>query len=194
VVAHRLPTGGAHCIGALTDAAGNGANSLARGDDDHRQDQQRQRQARRQDALTEIERVHEQPQRQQAVNDRRHAGQVGDVDLDDLGQPVLPGVLLQIHARGDAERNRRQGGHQHDQGGTDQGTEDACLLGPPRREIAEEAPVQTPGAVVDQARQQQRQGQHTDHQAQQADDDEHLVPVLAARHQAAHGLSVVSHQ
>jgi hypothetical protein len=56
--------------------------SRVAGDHD-RQDQQRQRQAGGQDALPEPEGVDEQPQRQQAVDDGGHTGQVGDVDLDD---------------------------------------------------------------------------------------------------------------
>ena len=54
---------------------------------------------RRQDALARAERVDEQAEREQAVDDRGHAREVGDVDLDDVGDPVLRRVLLEVDAR-----------------------------------------------------------------------------------------------
>ena len=57
---------------------------LARGDDDDRQDQQSQRHAGDQDGLAKLQGLHEQAECEQAVDDRRHAGEIGDVDLDDV--------------------------------------------------------------------------------------------------------------
>ena len=42
---------------------------------------------------------------EQAVDDRWHAGQVGDVDLDDAGEPVVGRVLLEVDRGADADRN-----------------------------------------------------------------------------------------
>ena len=90
VVRRRLPLGRARARRRPRGSiCGIDADRLARRDDDDRQDQQRQRQPRGQDALPEPELVDEEAQRQQAVDDRRHAGEVGDVDLDEVGQPVL---------------------------------------------------------------------------------------------------------
>ena len=66
----------------MADFLRNPANGFPRRHDDDRQYQQRQGQSRGQDALAESELVDEEPQRKQAVNDGRHAGEIGDIDLD----------------------------------------------------------------------------------------------------------------
>ena len=104
---HDLPLGRAAGVGALANRLRDRAQRLARRDDHDRQDQQRQRQARRQDALPEAEAVDEQAERQQAVDDRRHAGEVGDVDLDEVGEPVLARVLLEVDRRWRRPAGRR---------------------------------------------------------------------------------------
>jgi hypothetical protein len=65
--------------------------------------------------LAEAELVDEQAERQQAVDDRRHAGQVADVDLDDVGHPVARRVFLEVDAGGHAERHGDSGGDDHHQ-------------------------------------------------------------------------------
>ena len=99
------PPGGASC-GTVRSASWVG-------DHDHRQDQQAQRQARRPEGRPErqrleAERPHEQRQAEDAVDDRRHAGQVGDVGLDDPPDPARRGVLLEEDRRADADRDRRR--------------------------------------------------------------------------------------
>ena len=63
--------------------------------------------ARRLDA----ERPDEQGQAQDAVDDRRHARQVGDVGLDDPPQPAGRSILLEVDPRADPYRDS-QHGHQ----------------------------------------------------------------------------------
>ena len=53
-------------------------------------------------------------QAEQAVDDRRHARQVGDVQLDDPPEPAGRGVFLEEDRRADADRDR-EGGHQPEQ-------------------------------------------------------------------------------
>ena len=42
----------------------------------------------------QFRKTYEEAERQQAIDDRRHRRQVGDVDLDDVGEPVAPLRLL----------------------------------------------------------------------------------------------------
>jgi hypothetical protein len=150
-------------------------------------DQQRQRQAGRQDALAEAELVDEQAQRQQTVDDRRHAGQVGDVDLDQVGEPVLPRILLEVHGRTDADRHRREDGHQHHERTADPGREDAGLPRTPRREAGQEIPGQPGRAVDDQIEQGGDQHQDRERGAQNADGGEDVLIAHAGGDARAHG-------
>ena len=52
------------------------------------------------------ERPHEQRQAEDAVDDRRHAREVGDVRLDDPPEPARRGVLLEEDRRADPDRDR----------------------------------------------------------------------------------------
>ena len=52
---------------------------------------------------------HEQSQPEDAVDDRRHARQVGDVGLDDPPQPARRGILLEVDRRADADRDADHG-------------------------------------------------------------------------------------
>ena len=62
-----------------------------------------QRRAQRQ--ALDSEGPDEQGQPEDAVNDRRHARQVGDIGLDDPPQPARRRVFLEIDPRADADRN-----------------------------------------------------------------------------------------
>ena len=55
-----------------------------------------------------MRRFEDEAEREQAVDDRGHAGKVGNVDLDDAGEPVLRRVLLEVDRRGDAHRQRHE--------------------------------------------------------------------------------------
>ena len=55
----------------------------------------------------EAEGPHEQGQAEDAVDDRRHAGQVGDVRLDDPPDPARRGVFLEEDRRADPDRDAR---------------------------------------------------------------------------------------
>ena len=85
-----------------------------------------ERETRRQNAAAGPEAVDEQPERQEAVDDGRDRGEVGDVDLDDVRQPVLACVFLQVdpgaHPHRDGDRGRDQDHEERaDPGGEDAG-------------------------------------------------------------------------
>ena len=73
-----------------------------------------------------------------------NGGEVGDVDLDDLGHPVALGVFLQIEAGSDTERHGGQRRHQHDQQRADPGRQDAACEARREAKFSEEIERQTP--------------------------------------------------
>ena len=83
VITAGLPARRADRHRAFADHRRDGADGFPGGYDDDGQDQQGQGQAGGQDALAEAEGVNEDAERQQAIDDGRYGGQVGDVDLDD---------------------------------------------------------------------------------------------------------------
>ena len=100
MVADHLPARRAQRQGRLAERLRHGPQRLLGRDHDDRQDQQAERQdagqqRRAQRQGLDPERPHEQRQAQDAVDDRRHAGQVGDVGLDDAPQPARRGVFLE---------------------------------------------------------------------------------------------------
>ena len=112
VVADHLPAGRAQRQRGLAERVRHGPQRLLRGDDDDRQDQQAERQPagperRPQRQALHAERPHEQRQAEDAVDDRRHPGEVGDVRLDEPAEPARRGVLLQEDRRADADRDAR---------------------------------------------------------------------------------------
>ena len=129
MVAAGLPAGCPDRHRAFTNHRRNGTNRFASRDDDDRQNQQAQRQAGRENALTETELVHKDTERQQAIHNRRHRSQIGDIDFNDLGHPVAFGVLLKINPGRDAERHGSQRRNQHDEQRADPGRENAGLVG-----------------------------------------------------------------
>ena len=54
------------------------------------------------------ERAHEQAEAEQAVDDRRHAGQVRDVDLDQARELAALAVLLEVDGRAHADGQREK--------------------------------------------------------------------------------------
>ena len=81
---------------------------------------------------------------QQAEDDRRHGRQIVDVDLDDLGQPVLGRELLEVDRSRDADGKRQGDGHEDHHQRAHDGAEDARLLGLARVAVEEEVPGDLP--------------------------------------------------
>ena len=132
VAADDLPPGGAHAEARLADAAGHGPQGLGRGDDHDGQHQHGEGDpagdggAAAGDGLQDLD---EDGEPEDAVDDRRHAGQVADVEVDEAGEPALRRVLLEVDRRADADGER-----EHDHGDADperaaQALEDAGLVG-----------------------------------------------------------------
>ena len=188
VILRHLPPRRAETIRRLADRLRHGANRLARRNDDDRQDQQRQRQASRRDALPQIELVDEQTERQQAVDDRRHTRQIRHIDFDDGRKPVLGRVLLEIDRRGNAHRNGAHGGHEHDERCADPRRENAGALGVPRSKVRKEIPAEARRAVLHQIDEQDREHRQAHEHDDQTDEHEDLVEQLAAREPAAQRL------
>ena len=137
-MADRLPLSGSQGIRGDANRGRHGSERFLRRDDHCRQHEQRQRQRagdqcaverqrhidRREQQVDDqrlalffveqAEHLHERGHAQDAVNDRRHAGEVRQIDLNDLLDPAFVGVLFQIHRRADADRHREQC-HEHDQ-------------------------------------------------------------------------------
>ena len=129
---------------ALAHDARHRRQALLGGDDHHRHGEQRQRQARPQDAAgaegrrrqrlgieepvdRAADQVDEEAEAEHAEDDRRHAGQVVDRDAHHAHQRPLLGVLAQVERGEHAERRdgeRHQEDHHH---GAEDGREDAAL-------------------------------------------------------------------
>ena len=95
-------------VGALPLGLGDGLERLDRGDDDDRQDQQGQGQGagehRRSRGRCSAD---EEGQPEDAVDDRRHAGQVADVRPEEaVVSAAVAGVLGEVDRRRDADRER----------------------------------------------------------------------------------------
>ena len=108
MIPYGLPLCRSERVGRFSNLRWYRTERFACRDDHHRQNQQRQRQAGGEKALPQMKFVDEQTERHQAVDDRGHAGQVRDIDLDQLGHPILRRVLFQIDGRGHA----RADGHE----------------------------------------------------------------------------------
>jgi len=136
VVLCRLPLGGADRERALAHFLRHAAHRFARGDNDYRQDQQRQRDAGSEDRLPEhvgravaevfwqkaepavrvAEKLHKNTDRHQAEQNRRHAGQIVHGDFDGARDRVLRRIFLEVDAGQQADRNGDQrGGDNHQQ-------------------------------------------------------------------------------
>ena len=191
MVADHLPGRCPAGVSPFADDLRNGPDRLTRGDDDNRQNQQSQGKARSQDALPEAEGINEQPQGQQAINDRRHPGEIGDVDFDDVGDPVLRRVFFQIDAGGDAQRHRRAGGDEHHQNRPHPGGENARVSSTTRREGGQEIHVDAAKAIDRHVGKQCDEGHQADHQGNDAENAEHHVPTLVRGDDGAHLLQLL---
>jgi hypothetical protein len=76
-----------------------GAQRLAGGQDHDRQHEQRQRRSASQHAGAHAHRADEQAQAEQPVDDRRHGGEIRDVDLDCAADEAAAAVLLEVDGR-----------------------------------------------------------------------------------------------
>src|SRR5439155_416246 len=82
-------------------------------DEDHRQDNQRDRQTAREQALPAdapgprdgSEQPYEYGEPEDAVDDRRDAGEVADVRVDESRERRVPRVFLHVDRRADAQRH-----------------------------------------------------------------------------------------
>ena len=104
VIADHLPASRAQRQRGLAERLGHGPKRLLGGDHDDRQDQQAEgqgagEQRRAQGQALDPEGPDEQGQAENAVNDRRHAGQVGDVGLNDPPQPARRRIFLEVDSR-----------------------------------------------------------------------------------------------
>ena len=77
-----------------------------------------------------------------AEHHRRHGGEIVDVDLDEIGQPVLGRELLEIDRRGDADRKaQREADEEHQEGAGDRAGEPGAL-GEAAVGVEEQLPVE----------------------------------------------------
>ena len=113
-----------------------------------RQHQQRQRRGAGQHAAAHAQRADEQPEPEQAVDDRRDRRQVGDVDLDEAGQQAAAAVLLEVDRRGDADRHRQRAVTRMTKMLPASACQMPASLGDARREAGDEIPRQAAGAVA----------------------------------------------
>ena len=89
--------------------------------------------------------VDEDGEAEKAEDDRRHGGEVVDVDLDEVGQQVLGREFLQVDRGGDAERHRQQQHGEHHEQRADHGDADAGRLRMARSAVGEQAGVELLG-------------------------------------------------
>ena len=133
LVPDRLPLGRAERIRAFANRARHRAQRFARREDHHRQRQQRQRRRRRPARSAHAHQPHEQAEPEQAVDDRRHRGEVGDVELDEPRRAAARAVFLEIDRRRHAERQRQRAGQRDHPDAAHQRVVDAGFFGVARR-------------------------------------------------------------
>ena len=114
MVADHLPARGSQRHRRLPERAGNGPQRFLGRDHDHRQNQEAERQAagperRAHRQPLDPERPGERRQAEQAVDDRGHPGQVGDVELDQPPEPAQAAAYSSRKtAAPDADRDRHR--------------------------------------------------------------------------------------
>ena len=146
VAPDHLPSRGADPVGGLTDAGGHRAECLGRRDDHDRQHEHGQREPTGYEASRGpdpggdmAQRVHEDGEAQQPVNDGGHTGQVPDVRVDEPCHARVPSVLLDVDGGADADGQGHDGDDRHQQEGADQRLGDARVRGDGRVPVGEEA-------------------------------------------------------
>src|SRR5690606_5222978 len=154
VVPHGLPARRAEGVRTQPDRSGHGADRLLGGNDDHREDEQRERQRGGQHAAAQRHGAHEHREPQDAVDDGGHTREVRDVRPDQRGDAVARRVLHQPDRGGDAERERdHRREHDHPQR-ADQRRPDPCPGRGARRVGTDELPGQHTRAVPPQVHEQ----------------------------------------
>ena len=143
----RLPLGRAQRVRPFAHRLRHRAQRFARRENDDRQHEQRHRRRPGQHAAAESEGPDEQAEAEQSVNDRRHAGEVGDIDLDDARQPVALSVLLEIDRRRHADRQRENRRQPDQVERADERRVDARVRRTSRRKARQELPVQPAPAI-----------------------------------------------
>ena len=157
VVPHRLPLGRAEGERRLAQRQGHGTQRLAGGQDHQRQHQQGERRGTGQQRPLEAQRAHEQAQAEQAVDDRRHASQVRDVDLDQARPSSTPAILLERNRGTDADGHGEQGRQSDEPDAAGQRGQQARVRGTARRIAGHEGPREPARAVARDVPQQQAQ-------------------------------------
>ena len=111
VVEDRLLVRGADAESCFLDRGRHRLQRGARGDDDRGQHQKRQHQAADQRRRArQAEEIEEHRKAEQAEDDRGHRGEIVDIHLDELGQPVLRREFFEIDRRRDADRQAERPG------------------------------------------------------------------------------------
>ena len=129
VVQHDLVLGGADAKGRLADRRRHRLQRRARGNDDGGQRHERQHHAAdERGGSRQPEKAEEQRKAEQTEHHRRHGGEIVDVHLDEVGQPVLRRELLKIDGGGDADgKAQREADDQHVEGAGDRAGEPGAL-------------------------------------------------------------------
>jgi hypothetical protein len=141
MLSHDLPRRRAEADGGLAQRPRDRAQRLARRHDDHRQDQQRQRRRAGDQAAPQAHDPHEDLEAEQAVDDARHAGEVGDVDLDELRcTRSLAAELLEVDGRAHPDGHRQRDGQEDQVQAAHDARQDAGL----GRRAATESPSGSP--------------------------------------------------
>ena len=189
-LARHLPARGTDAVAGLPDGVRHGPQRLDGGDDHDRQDEHRQRDATGQDVApgpVAVHGVHERDedrQAQQAVDDRRDAGEVADVDLDEPGEPGVGGVLLEVDRRRQAEREGEERDDRGQDGRADEALDDAGLGGVGRQgrgEEVEAAVREDRDRAAQDIRDEDEQDREREQQAAEEQDLEDRAPDVTSR-------------
>ena len=171
--ADHLPAGRTQGIGALALGVRDGLQRLDRGDDDHRQDEEGQREPGGEDRRSELHQPDEDGQPQDPVDDRWNAGEVADVRLERAVHPAVGRVLVEVDGRRDPHREGDDADDDPDHQRADQGGQDAGVRWSSRRATGDELPVEPGQAACEDIDQQHDQGEEQDpdrHDAQPVED------------------------
>ncbi len=137
-----------------------------------------------------MEFVHQEPKRHQPVDDRRHTCQIGDIDFNQVGHPILRGVLLQIDGSPEAKRHRRERGEEHNKDRSDPCAQNAGLRGKPRRIGGEKLPGHASHAVEGQLTEQGQEHEKRGRHHAESRECEQAIMQLAMRDPSLHGICV----
>ncbi len=156
-MADRLPLAGAERPRRLPNRTGHGTERLAGGEDHHRNHQQRQGEGTGEEASVELEPADKKPQTEQAVDDRRDADEIGNVDFDERRQGILFGIFFHVNRCGDTERQRDDRRQPHHPKRSDPRRVNPRLPGPAGGEAGEKLPIEPRQPLDQDVDQQYRQ-------------------------------------